>query len=333
MLKNTYKVSLKEIRELIEKETSIGYLNPITKRLESIVVGSVVIADDICTKSLVRYIYGNNPDITKELLADYSNMFCEFEISKEAAEHVVKSNVFDEEIARLITLQDASILDSSSMFSKEFLRNRKMINSIYNTVSKLDGKRMKYYDESTYKKIESFIKEGLTEHMNGVYSFPLFSKEYCEKLVNEFTEAEYIPNLEEPYAAQIPEVTLKDRVPDLFALVEEMFMDIVCKLSLVLYGVEPSTLHTAQLAKYDVGNTSMGNWHIDQDSDVTLTIALSDSHEGGGTVIKPYGSLQEVLVPQLPVGHGLLFRGKNYLHKGLPVTKGTRNLLVFWSEL
>jgi hypothetical protein len=29
----------------------------------------------------------------------------------------------------------------------------------------------------------------------------------------------------------------------------------------------------------------------------------------------------------------LLFRGKNYLHKGLPVTKGTRNLLVFWSEL
>jgi hypothetical protein len=192
---------------------------------------------------------------------------------------------------------------------------------------------MKYYDDSMYKRIESFIAEGLTEHMTGVYSFPLLSKEYCQKLLNEFTEAEYLPNLEEPYAAQIPEVVLRERTPDLFDVIEEMFMDVVCKLSLVLYGVEPSTLHTAQLAKYDVGNTSMGNWHIDQDSDVTLTIALSDSHEGGGTVIKPYGSLQEVVVPQLPVGYGLLFRGKNYLHKGLPVTKGTRNLLVFWSEL
>lgn len=49
--------------------------------------------------------------------------------------------------------------------------------------------------------------------------------------------------------------------------------------------------------------------------------------------MKPQGLGEPFEVPQLPVGHAMLFQGSRTLHKGREVTEGARNLLVFWSEL
>jgi hypothetical protein len=177
-----------------------------------------------------------------------------------------------------------------------------------------------------------FDELGLKEYANGVYSFPLLSKDYCNKLLHESSKMPYQVNEQEELYAQIPEAVVLEHNEKLHNKLQCMFYDTVAPLSRIVYNTEPQVLNSVQFAKYEPNEVNRGNWHLDDDSDITLVVALSDSHTGGGTVIKPYGIGEEFVVPQLPAGHALLFRGKHYMHKGLPVEDGTRNILVFWSE-
>ena len=214
-------------------------------------------------------------------------------------------------------------------YSVECQKIKNGVDELDEMLGKLADNRDEFHTEEFKRK---FAELGLIEHANGVYSFPVLNKDYCNKLLYEAGKMVYQVNEEEETYAQIPEAVVMEYNEKLHNKLQCMFYDLVSPMSRVVYSTEPNVLNSVQFAKYEPNVVKNGNWHLDDDSDITLVIALSDTHVGGGTVIKPYGIGNEFVVPQLPAGHALLFRGKHYMHKGLPVEEGTRNILVFWSE-
>lgn len=168
---------------------------------------------------------------------------------------------------------------------------------------------------------------------SGVYSLPFLHPDYCDALLTEVAAMSFEVNPDEEAEVQIPEITLADRCPALHSCLHGLFNNVINPLTRVLYQLEQTKMSSIQFAQYTPENTARGNWHHDRDSDITLVVALSDFHKGGGTLVKPQGLGEPFEVPQLPVGHAMLFQGSRTLHKGLEVTEGARNLLVFWSEL
>jgi hypothetical protein len=193
------------------------------------------------------------------------------------------------------------------------------------------------------KPMESVVREyGSPYHFHeqwakpftsGVYSFPFLREEYIEDLLNEISAMSFEVNAEEDALVQIPEITLADNCRTLHDCLHSLFQYAVKPLAAILYNLEPKFMQSIQFAQYTPENTAEGHWHHDEDSDITLVVALTNNHVGGGTMVKPQGLGEAFEVPQLPVGHAMLFQGSRTLHYGLPVTEGARNLLVFWSTL
>lgn len=173
----------------------------------------------------------------------------------------------------------------------------------------------------------------VTSYGHGVYSFPYLSESFCKDLMLELDCMAYSVNEAEPYEAQIPEVTFSTECGALFDCLHSLWANAGIPMAKVLLGQDPSALQSIQAAQYTPDNTPRGHWHNDKDSDVTLVVALTGDHKGGGTLVHTGPFSQNIVVPQLPVGHGMFFNGKAHRHYGMPVTEGERNLLVHWSEV
>lgn len=223
------------------------------------------------------------------------------------------------------------ILHDASTFAHQFIGLKNVCNSISDMVSVAELSKDMFTNNDLDIKYNMLSKYAFTEYANGVYSFPFLSKSMCKSLINKSNSYTYTTNKLEASAYQIPEAVLSEVDPEMYEKLLGLYYDNISSVSRALYFVEPDEVRSIQLAKYNTQTINKGNWHFDHDSDITVVVSLSDTHTGGGTVIKPYGSGKEIVIPQLPVGHALLFRGKHYLHKGLEVTKGERNILVFWS--
>lgn len=166
------------------------------------------------------------------------------------------------------------------------------------------------------------------------YNVPFLDPTYCDKLLAEAAAmAEYKVNDDEDTPYQIPELVVHEHCSTLATGLQVLFDRVFTAVCKVVYGHASTVLRSVQFAKYTPENTAHGSWHIDMDSDITAVVSLDPAaFDGGGTAIKT-GVLSCVEVPPLGKGHALLFHGKTTLHKGLPVTSGVRDLLVFWSEL
>lgn len=166
------------------------------------------------------------------------------------------------------------------------------------------------------------------------YRVPFLSPEYCDKLLVEAAAiGEYAVNPDEETPYQIPELVVAEHCNNLHVSLSILFGRVFEAVCSVVYGHKPKIMRSIQFAKYTPENTAHGHWHVDEDSDITAVVSLDPAaFEGGGTALKT-GVLSCVDVPPLHKGHALLFHGKATLHKGLPVTDGVRDLLVFWSEL
>lgn len=173
---------------------------------------------------------------------------------------------------------------------------------------------------------------GIKHHGGGVYSFPYLDTHYCAGLRHQFTTAEYCVNAEEVPEAQIPEIVLEARSKPLFDCLQVLFESLAVPLSQVLLCLEPVELTSIQAAEYTADGVRETAFHTDRDSDVTLVVNLGSEFEGGGTELYPDLHSGCITVPPLPTGHALLFKGRSTLHRGLPVTEGTRTLLVHWSK-
>ena len=168
------------------------------------------------------------------------------------------------------------------------------------------------------------------------YVLPMFSEEYCDKLVLEAQDMAravgYEPNPDEEEAYQIPELVLAEVCPSLFAALDVFKSRVLDVYSVLLFGARPEVTRSIQFAQYSPDQTSHGNWHKDIDSDVTAVVSLQpERYEGGGTDLR-LNAWDSIHVPPAPKGYILFFNGKHTLHRGCRVTKGRRDLLVFWTE-
>ncbi len=174
------------------------------------------------------------------------------------------------------------------------------------------------------------------EYVSGIYVCPIFSEQLCDALLK-LADAQaptFTPNPEEPVQAQIPEIVFEERFPELYEQFLVSAAEAVIPLFLFVNGTTATQVNSVQMARYTPENTAHGCWHTDEDSMYTCVVSLGpERHEGGGTSFLPEGPLGRVVeLPPLPKGWAAFFNGKVVQHMGMPVTKGVRDLLVFWME-
>ncbi|GEM_PF-1032376 len=163
-----------------------------------------------------------------------------------------------------------------------------------------------------------------------IYRVPLFRRKFCKLLLKEIEmmkkEVSFAANDEEDELRQIPEIILREQVPELY---RSMWFVVQTVLNPIFNAVwqrdckDPSTI---QIANYNLKDKRQGAWHHDESADISVVVPLNTGkYEGGGTAFHNYGEISP-----LPTGHALFFPSFTNLHKGLPVGTGDRYLLVFW---
>lgn len=165
-----------------------------------------------------------------------------------------------------------------------------------------------------------------------VYRIPLLEDSVCDLIVERAKGYNFTPNLEEEAPYRIDEAVLIDIDPQMHALCMEILQGIGVWAA-VCYQRGVKGISSIQVARYSVGRTDNTGWHHDEDSDLSVVVSLNPGDfEGGGTAVRARADRSEV-IPPLPKGHAIMFPGKLVQHRGLPVTKGERYLLVFWLKL
>lgn len=199
--------------------------------------------------------------------------------------------------------------------------------------TELDGASTAHCKDVRFR--EALEGLGITPHANNAaYTFPWLTAEECLALQSEFSTEEYEVNDDEPVDAQIPEIVLEYHCPELHNAIATKFNAELVPIVAALTGHKLDEFASIQLAKYSPAGVACGTWHTDLDSDVTVTVALNDDYEGGGLLIADGGLFGEVHeIPKQPTGTASVFLGRTAYHMGLPVTAGTRDLLVIWCRI
>ncbi|QQO90824.1 hydroxylase [Pseudomonas phage Misse] len=177
------------------------------------------------------------------------------------------------------------------------------------------------------------IAQFVTHHGAGVYSIPYLNPHYCHELRGVFSRGGYTVNPQEPEPAQIPEIVLEHACKPLFDCLSVLWAQAAAPLARILWNMDPDIVGSIQAAEYDSHRHRETAWHLDAESDVTLVVNLGSDFKGGGTELAPGFGFANITVPPLPSGHGLFFKGRSTLHRGLAVEEGTRTLLVHWTQL
>lgn len=220
--------------------------------------------------------------------------------------------------------------DESKVFSNSFRKILTDSRKFDREFSKLKGNRDKYIPTKCGEHQVSVISS-IKNISNVAYVANMLNKAYCSSLVDKLKEHEFTVNDEEDDYYQIPEVVIKYSDSDLFLELEYAFNNYIAKYLQTIRFKKEFNINSIQFAKYSAtGDISKGNWHYDEDSDSTVVIYLNDDYEGGGTQFKTEADDGIVTVDKFEVGDSVFFNGRVVPHRGLPVTKGDRYILVFW---
>jgi len=172
---------------------------------------------------------------------------------------------------------------------------------------------------------KSIIKEPLKE----VYTIPLFSKTFCDLLLNELENMqEYLafkPNRFEDELRQIPEIIISQYSEELNNSLLHIVNTILNPIFLNIWN-RHVTAGNIQIANYNIKEKIKGAWHHDASADISVVVPLNTGdYIGGGTEFFNRG-----IIEPLPSGNALIFPSFTHMHRGLPVKSGDRYLLVFW---
>ena len=174
------------------------------------------------------------------------------------------------------------------------------------------------------------IKSHIKKLFPDIYRAPLLRRQYCKMLVEEIKEMKemglFEVNDEEDQLRQIPEIVLKDKVPELYRTMFFCVRSVLQPIFFQLYQRYCADIASIQLANYNIRDKQQGAWHHDESADISVVVPLNrGDYDGGGTEFHGAGKLKP-----LPTGHALIFPSFTKLHRGLPVARGDRYLLVFW---
>ena len=171
-------------------------------------------------------------------------------------------------------------------------------------------------------------KSIITESLKEVYTIPLFSKTFCDLLLNELENMqEYIsfkPNELEDELRQIPEIIISEYSEELNNSLLHIVNTILNPIFLNIWN-RHVTAGNIQIANYNIKEKIKGAWHHDASADISVVVPLNTGeYVGGGAEFFNRG-----IIEPLPSGNALIFPSFTHMHRGLPVESGDRYLLVF----
>lgn len=184
--------------------------------------------------------------------------------------------------------------------------------------------------DAYYRELERLSYNGLSTMAGSVFTIPLMTPSECDALVDNIAEYDFAPNLEEGAEYRIEEAVLEKVDPGAYESLKEFLLPVLNAYCLMINSTPITKVISFQIAKYRPEGTPGTGWHHDKESDFTAVISLNPgAFVGGGTGIRmaPHATYD---LPPLDKGWGLVFNGRCVQHRGLPVTKGERLLLVCW---
>ena len=192
------------------------------------------------------------------------------------------------------------------------------------------GNIITFYEELGTKDLEETPLDAIIkEPVPDVYTLPLFSKKFCDVLLDEVKHMEqtidFEPNPDEDTLRQIPEIVFNEHCPELFDSLMTVVENVVNPIFLNIWNRHVTT-GNIQIANYNLKDKKQGAWHHDASADISMVVPLNTGdYEGGGTEFFKRGTIYP-----LPIGNAMLFPSFTHMHRGLPVQSGNRYLLVFW---
>ena len=168
---------------------------------------------------------------------------------------------------------------------------------------------------------------------SSAFVLPVLSEAGCQAILDRSQAYEWAENHDgeaEPY--RMLEAVYSAVDPQFGTMLHSVLMSGLAPWWMMIRGRLPTRTASLQLAQYSADDRAEGAAHCDRDSNYSCVISLNPHEfEGGGTTVID-GLVGEFNIPKLPQGYGLFFDGRDVIHKGAPVTKGTRKLLVSWSN-
>ena len=211
-------------------------------------------------------------------------------------------------------------------YPSDWFVNKKTLNLAKKSLPNI----VKFYKNMGIENPEkSPLTEVIKEPLKDVYTVPLFSENFCKILLDEIENMQtyfgFTPNPEEDNLRQIPEIVLNEKCPELYESLMNVVDSFINPILLTIWN-RHVTGGNIQIANYNLKDKKQGAWHHDASSDVSIVVPLNTGdYEGGGTEFWKKG-----IIEPLPSGSGLIFPSYTHMHRGLPVNKGDRYLLVFW---
>lgn len=174
----------------------------------------------------------------------------------------------------------------------------------------------------------SSVTSIVQEPVPGVCVVPFLTPEFCAKLIAAAdSRGGYEPDPDDPYPGQELSV-LADQ--ELGQTINVLFKSVVKNLVFCCYdGFTVDYAHDVFVLRYSMDTQRSMGLHFDEQSDVSIAVALNDGFEGGGVHFPRYRwSTRDV-----PVGHAVLFPGKvTHRHEALPITSGVRYSMTWWTR-
>jgi len=191
----------------------------------------------------------------------------------------------------------------------------------------VDDELRSVYDQT----LRNLYLDAVDTKAGPVYKIPVLTPVQCNYFIDHARTKFFAPNTEEEIEYQINEHVMAE-TDEGYRFVTSVLMPILNAYSLLIYSTPIKRIASVQFAKYSPDGTPGTGWHHDRASDVTCVVSLNPGEfEGGGTGIRTRPDSSDD-VPPLNRGMALFFNGKAIQHRGLPVTSGTRLLLVIWME-
>lgn len=172
----------------------------------------------------------------------------------------------------------------------------------------------------------------LKDHQQRIFSFPVFTKEFCkaflEELIN-YEECSLIkgrPNTMNQYGIKLDELGFTDFVSSL----RREYLSPITRLLYPDWGGDSLDSHKAFIVAYKEGGDVDLSYHYDN-AEITINVALDEDYSEGDIYFGPMRQEQSTWRTGYShqLGYGLLHRGQQY-HGALPIMSGVRHNLIIW---
>ncbi|MEH0741458.1 hypothetical protein H4F05_07990 [Vibrio cholerae] len=178
--------------------------------------------------------------------------------------------------------------------------------------------------------IREFISERVVEQRNDIFTFPLLSDVFVQFLCSMADKYGrwYRENGDEYSAPEMRIRRISQGLEDVIGIIIEKHINPILSI-LYMDSYEIGWIEPPFIIRYEESTQKEMGLHFDGQSELTLSVPLSDKFKGGGL----YFPRQNYSTSNVPVGHVIIFPGgPSHIHKAVSIENGERYSLTIWSS-